>query len=208
MQMLFSPAWCPQVIRGKPCDKQIGKHFLFHIFQLAKPLVEQHEKFSFHDRSNLAIVAASSLETIFPASSHTLQVLLCNRHLFIISPQISSFDQQYILIFSCLTCWSRFCCAHIYLQNIVNCWYSFNLNANKRAKTACLRSSFVDGLINSSIALPAETINTLFGALCHNPRPPTPTPMMNTIITAMWRLSGAFLAPWQPPTCLDWWYCF
>lgn len=46
----------------------------------------------------MAIAAAGSLETIFPASSHTLQVLLCNRHLFIISPQISSFDQLHILI--------------------------------------------------------------------------------------------------------------
>lgn len=59
---------------------------LFLIFPLAKPLVEQHEKCSFHDRSNLAIAAAGSLETIFRASSHTLQVPPRNGHLFIISP--------------------------------------------------------------------------------------------------------------------------
>lgn len=90
---VFSPAWCLPMICGKLCDKQIGKHFLFLIFQLPKPLLEQHEKFRFHDRSNLVIAAAGSLETIFPASSHTLQVLLCNRHSFIIYPQISSLDQ-------------------------------------------------------------------------------------------------------------------
>lgn len=84
----FSPAWCLRVICRKMCDKQIGKHFLFFflIFPLAKPLVEQHEKCSFHDRSNLAIAAAGSLETIFRASSHTLQVPPRNGHLFIISP--------------------------------------------------------------------------------------------------------------------------
>lgn len=109
MEKGFSPAWCLQVICGIMCDKQIGKYFLFLIFQLAKPLVEQHEKCSFRDRSNLAVAAAASLGTIFHTSSRTLQVLLSNWHLFI----ISSLSINNTSLFSCLAFWSRCHFAHI-----------------------------------------------------------------------------------------------
>lgn len=56
---------------------------------------------------------------------------------------------------------------------------------------ACLQSLFADDLINSNIALPAETIHTLFRALCHNPQfPPSDEHNNHHHVTDKWGISG------------------
>ena len=62
----------PDTWRGE----QIGECIRFLTFQLAWPLAERHEEFSFHDRSNLEMAVAKQ-----NSSSRTLQVLQTGSYL-------------------------------------------------------------------------------------------------------------------------------
>lgn len=126
----------------------------------------------------MAIAPSGSLETIFPASSHTLQVLLCNKHLFIIPHHklIPSINKYMLISAESLS--DHFAISLIHTSKKTVCHqYGLNLNANK--KNGCKQPVFspclfADSLIDSSVALPAETIDTLYAALCHNPSLPPP----------------------------------